>query len=101
MTDINEEQVEQLVGELNNLPLDEPQRTLLDAILFVVAEIRETDEGEGLAFTSEFTHAFKKAQADLVLEYVDASSHGTGHIITRGMTSPPMIARRPPTPPGP
>jgi hypothetical protein len=102
MTDINQEQVDQLVDTLNNLPLEEPQRALLNGILWVVAEIREQTDEE-LAFASEFAHAFTKAKADLVLEYAAATQEPTGpHMITRHTaTTPPSIIRNPPTPPNP
>jgi hypothetical protein len=102
MTDINQQQFDQLVYTLDNLPLEEPQRALLDGILRVAADITEqTDEDEELAFASEFSHSFTKAKADLVLEYV-AATQGTGHhMITRSVTSPPSIIRTPPTPPNP
>src|SRR6266498_243281 len=100
MTDINQQQFDQFVETLNNLPLEEPQRALLDGILRVAADITEQTDEE-LAYASEFAHSFTKTKADLVLEYVAATQEPTGpHMITRHTaTSPASIIRTPPTPP--
>ena len=65
---VSEEDVTGLVTTLNGLELPPGQRELLDAILKVVADIHERDEGK--EFTGEFNDAFTKKHADLVLEYV-------------------------------
>lgn len=98
MSGIEEQDVNQLIDTLNELDLPEPQRKLMDAIVKVAGDIKDADER---AFSSEFSDAFTKEKADLVLEYVADPRQSTaypGSIIRNPNAVGPGIIRVPPHP---
>jgi hypothetical protein len=113
MTDIEKEEVDQLLDTLRNLPLPAGQRALLDAITTVAGDIQDrSEEADERAFSAEFGGAFTKQQAALVLEYVTARRtiaaanaiiQGPGTtasgIIRSPAATPPAIIRNPPADP--
>jgi hypothetical protein len=107
MTDINEDDVTQLVDKIKDLSLSlpDPQRGLLMAILKVASDIRdETEDVPERAFTRDFQESFTKKQADLVLRYASVvppftiirNPPGT---ITNSLTRPAAIIKAPPPDP--
>ncbi|OLF19250.1 hypothetical protein [Actinophytocola xanthii] len=96
MTDIEAQQVDELLTTIRNLELPPRQRELLDAIVKVAGDIQDTDDP---AYSSEFRDSFRKEQAELVLEYVRIAE-GAAVSSTLPGAAPARIVRRPSPPPG-